>query len=235
MRTAAAFATVRSIRCFILPRSSWMKPHERSSLRSSGLIPTASFSIRFPRCGCWQATPLSFRRQILALKQYFLSQNCTVLLIDDRTSDGPDSQLAEHRTRRHQPRVRARRIRPPTARVEVVNLRTVDFLSGLHDFNIETGGIVGFPAVSAEKKVDFPTYDLLSGHKDVDALMGGLHCGTSTIMIGPAGVGKSTLTMMYACAAAERGDRVAVYLFDESVETLLKRTGRPRDRYSKAC
>ena len=56
--------------------------------------------------------------------------------------------------------------------------------------------------------------------------MGGLHCGTSTILIGPAGVGKSTLSMMYACAAAERGDRVAVYLFDEGTDTLLNRTAQ---------
>ena len=169
--------------------------------------------------------PLRFRRQILALKQYFLSRRCTVMLLDDRTSKMPDRQLesiahgvisleyvpVEYGRQRHAMRV--------------VKMRGVNFQSGLHDFNIETGGIVLFPRLSPEKMVDYTPDDLFSGDKEIDELMGGLHCGTSTILIGPAGVGKSTLAMMYANAAAERGDRVAVYLFDEGTETLLKRTG----------
>jgi circadian clock protein KaiC len=167
--------------------------------------------------------PLRFRRQILALKQYFLSRRCTVMLLDDRTSKLPDRQLesiahgvisleyvpVEYGRQRHAMRV--------------VKMRGVNFQSGLHDFNIETGGIVLFPRLSPEKMVEYSPDDLVSGDKELDELMGGLHCGTSTILIGPAGVGKSTLSMMYAYAAAERGDRVAVYLFDEGTDTLLKR------------
>jgi len=169
--------------------------------------------------------PLRFRRQILALKQYFLSRNCTVMLLDDRTTKMPDRQLesiahgvisleyvpVDYGRQRHAMRV--------------VKMRGVNFQSGLHDFNIETGGIVLFPRLSPKKMVDYSPDDLVSGDKVLDDLMGGLHCGTSTILIGPAGVGKSTLSMMYAYAAAERGDRVAVYLFDEGTDTLLKRTG----------
>ncbi|HEX6124898.1 MAG TPA: ATPase domain-containing protein [Pyrinomonadaceae bacterium] len=169
--------------------------------------------------------PLRFRRQILALKQYFLTRNCTVLLLDDRTSKAPDRQLesvahgvlnleyvpVEYGRQRHA--------------VRVVKMRGVNFQSGFHDFNIETGGITVFPRLSPEQKVDSRSSGTLgSGQNNLDELIGGLHYGTSTILIGPAGVGKSTLAMMYACSAIERGERAAVYLFDESPETLFART-----------
>ena len=168
--------------------------------------------------------PLRFRRQILALKQYFLTRNCTVLLLDDRTSNAPDRQLesvahgvlnleyvpVEYGRQRHA--------------LRVVKMRGVNFQSGFHDFNIERGGITVFPRLSPEQKVEYTPGTLTSGRTNLDELMGGLHYGTSTILTGPAGVGKSTLAMMYVCAAAERGERAAVYLFDESPETLYKRT-----------
>lgn len=168
--------------------------------------------------------PLRFRRQILALKQYFLTRNCTVLLLDDRTSKSPDRQLesvahgvlnleyvpVEYGRQRHA--------------LRVVKMRGVQFQSGFHDFNIETGGIIVFPRLSPEQRVDFSPGTLNSGQSNLDELVGGLHYGTSTILIGPAGVGKSTLAMMYVCSAVERGERAAVYLFDEGPETLYKRT-----------
>ena len=168
--------------------------------------------------------PLRFRRQILALKQYFLTRNCTVLLLDDRTLQNPDRQLesiahgvivleyvpVEYGRQRHS--------------IRVVKMRGVSFQSGSHDFNIETGGIVVFPRLSPEPRVDPKTGALGSGQENLDELIGGLQYGTSTILIGPAGVGKSTLAMMYAASAAERGERAAVYLFDEGIETLYQRT-----------
>jgi circadian clock protein KaiC len=168
--------------------------------------------------------PLRFRRQILALKQYFLSRETTVLLLDDRTSKMPDRQLesiahgvisleyvpVDYGRQRHA--------------IRVVKMRGVNFQSGFHDFNIETGGIVVFPRLTPERKVEHSAGTLTVGEENLDRLIGGLHYGTSTILIGPAGVGKSTMAMMYACAAADRGERAAVYLFDESVETLYKRT-----------
>jgi circadian clock protein KaiC len=168
--------------------------------------------------------PLRFRRQILALKQYFLTRSCTVLLLDDRTSKAPDRQLesvahgvlnleylpVEYGRQRHAMRV--------------VKMRGVNFQSGFHDFNIETGGITVFPRLSLEQKVKYEDGTLRTSQGNLDELMGGLHYGTSTIVIGPAGVGKSTLAMMYADSAAARGERAAVYLFDESPETLYKRT-----------
>lgn len=168
--------------------------------------------------------PLRFRRQILALKQYFLTRNCTVLLLDDRTLQDSDRQLesiahgvlileyvpVEYGRQRHS--------------IRVVKMRGVSFQSGSHDFNIETGGLVVFPRLPQEQRVDFEPGTLESGQANLDELIGGLHYGTSTILLGPAGVGKSTLTMMYAASAAERGERTAVYLFDEGPETLYQRT-----------
>ena len=168
--------------------------------------------------------PLRFRRQILALKQYFLSRNCTVLLLDDRTARAPDRQLesiatgviildyvpVEYGRQRHA--------------IRVVKMRGVSFRSGFHDFNIETGGIIVFPRLSPERKVESQPGTLGSGQDNLDELIGGLHYGTSTILLGPAGVGKSTLAMMYANSAVEAGERAAVYLFDEGPETLYQRT-----------
>jgi len=156
--------------------------------------------------------PLRFRRQILALKQYFLTRNCTVLLLDDRTLHDSDRQLesiahgvlvleyvpVEYGRQRHA--------------IRVVKMRGVSFQSGSHDFNIETGGLIVFPRLSQERKVEFEPGTLGSGEKNLDELIGGLHYGTSTILIGPAGVGKSTLSMMYAASAAERSDLAATRL-----------------------
>jgi circadian clock protein KaiC len=168
---------------------------------------------------------LRFRRQILALKQYFMGEECTVMLFDDRASEASDRELesiahgvisleyvpTDYGKQRHHMRV--------------IKMRGVKFQSGSHDFNIETGGINIFPRLTAEEnnKV-FAAGTLTSESKELEALLGGLDYGTSTILIGPAGIGKSTLAMMYACTAAKNGERVALYLFDESIQTLYKRT-----------
>lgn len=168
--------------------------------------------------------PLRFRRQILALKQYFITRNCTVMMLDDRTSAMPDRQLqsiahgvfsleyvaTEYGKQRHT--------------LRVVKMRGVNFQSGSHDFNIETGGIVVFPRLSSEVHRPLTEGSISSHSHELNLLVGELGYGTSTIMLGPAGVGKSTLSMMYAVSAAERGERSAVYLFDEGTETLYART-----------
>jgi circadian clock protein KaiC len=108
--------------------------------------------------------------------------------------------------------------------LRIVKMRGVNFQSGYHDFNIETGGVVVFPRLAPQEKVDNGHDVLNSGSENLDGLLGGLHFGTSTMFIGPAGVGKSTLAMMYVCAAVKNGERAAIYLFDESPEVLFKRT-----------
>jgi circadian clock protein KaiC len=103
-------------------------------------------------------------------------------------------------------------------------MRGVNFQSGSHDFNIETGGIVVFPRLgSPELGLKPHTGAINSKIADLENLLGGLDYGTSTILTGPAGIGKSTMALMYALTAAENGERSALYLFDESTETLFKR------------
>lgn len=168
---------------------------------------------------------LRFRRQILALKQYFIGKHCTVMLLDDRTSEASDRELesiahgvisleyypTEYGKQRHQMRV--------------IKMRGVNFQSGTHDFNIETGGIVVFPRLTpSETANSFSPGVLKSNLENLDQLIGGLDYGTSTIITGPAGIGKSTLALMYAHTAAENGERAALYLFDESIDTLYKRS-----------
>lgn len=165
---------------------------------------------------------LRFRRQILALKQYFNGQKCTVMLLDDLTSQMPQRQLesiahgvitleyvpTEYGKQRHN--------------LRVVKMRGVNFQSGSHDFNIETGGIVVFPRLGETAKGSH-TGAINSNLDDLEQLLGGLDYGTSTILTGPAGIGKSTMALMYALTAAENGERSALYLFDESPQTLFKR------------
>ena len=169
--------------------------------------------------------PLRFRRQILALKQYFNGRQCTVMMLDDLTNQNSQRQLesiahgvitleyvpTEYGKQRHS--------------LRVVKMRGVNFQSGSHDFNIETGGIVVFPRLgSLDTKQDFETGAISSDLDDLEELLGGLDYGTSTIFTGPAGIGKSTMALMYVYTAAKNGIRSAMYLFDESIETLFKRT-----------
>ncbi|MBC7797927.1 MAG: AAA family ATPase [Pyrinomonadaceae bacterium] len=168
---------------------------------------------------------LRFRRQILALKQYFLGKKCTVLMLDDRTTETTDRQLESIAHG-----VISLKFAPPLYgaqrhSLQVIKMRGVRFQSGSHDFNIQTSGIKVFPRLAS--KTDAPQISagsLTSGSEDIESLIGSLDYGTSTILIGPAGVGKSTMAMMYAFNAAEEGKRSAVYFFDESLQTLYART-----------
>jgi circadian clock protein KaiC len=169
---------------------------------------------------------LRFRRQILALKQFFARRGCTVLLLDDRTSD-PGGSLLESLAHgvvtleKETPRYgRTRR------RLSIDKLRGVPFQEGYHDFRIETGRLVVFPRlVAGERKERVALEPLPSGIEALDTLLaGGPDRGTSTLFMGPAGVGKSSLTSQYCAAAAARGERAAMFLFDEGLDTLLARS-----------
>ena len=171
------------------------------------------------------ADPLKFRRQILALKHYFMKCTCTVIMLDDRTSDSPDRQLESIAhgviSLDYVPADYGRQRRT----LRVVKMRGIAFQSGDHDFNIENGGLVVFPRLTVERRVkDEDGEPLISGLVNLDRLLGPLFFGTSTIVLGPAGVGKSTLAVTYAVAAAKRGERSAIYIFDEGPLTLFART-----------
>ncbi|HVY05199.1 MAG TPA: ATPase domain-containing protein, partial [Burkholderiales bacterium] len=169
---------------------------------------------------------LLYRRQILALKNFFVGRNCTVLLLDDRTSEDSDLQLQSiaHGVislEQHAPLYGAAR-----RRLRVVKSRGTEYRGGYHDFSIVRGGLVVHPRlVAAEHNETFRAESIKSGVAALDALIGGgPERGTSTLLLGPAGAGKSTVAVRYAVAAAERGDHAAIFAFDESLASLGKRT-----------
>ena len=181
---------------------------------------------------------LRYRRQILALKRFFMGRECTVLLLDDRTADASDRQpysIAHGVITLEQltPEYGAER-----RRLFVSKYRGSTFRGGYHDFAIRSGGIVVYPRlVAGEYPPRVARHLVASGLQGLDDLLGGgLSAGTSTLVTGPAGAGKSTLAMQYAVAACDRGERVAVTLFDESTATLIERMqgmGRPIEKLIK--
>lgn len=169
---------------------------------------------------------LRYRRQVLGLKKFFGGRGCTVLLLDDRTSEPGDLQLQSivHGV------ITLDQLAPlygaERRRLRVLKLRGVRFRGGYHDFVLITGGLRVFPRlVAAEHRPGFDHAQLSCGVPELDLLVGGgIDRGTSTLLMGPAGTGKSTLALLYAKAAAQRGLRVAVFTFDESVVTLVARS-----------
>ncbi len=169
---------------------------------------------------------LRYRRQILALKQHFSKRDTTVLFLDDRTSESGDLQLQSvaHGVvmlEKNSPDYGASK-----RRVEVVKLRGVDFHSGKHDYAIRRSGLEVFPRLVASEHVDpFVPACLASGEVDLDALLGGgLAKGTSTLLLGPAGAGKSSVAAVFVQAAVRRGERVAMFSFDENLSTFYARS-----------
>jgi circadian clock protein KaiC len=176
--------------------------------------------------------PLRYRRQILALKQYFAGRQCTVLLLDDRTATASDLQVRSIAHGVVELEQLALDYGAERRRLRVVKLRGSRYRGGFHDFRIETGGVVVYPRlVAAEHRQEFSPEMITSGVAHLDALLGGgLDRGTSTLILGPAGSGKSSIAAQFAAAAAERGERAASFLFDEGVNTYLSRaSGLGRD------
>jgi len=171
-------------------------------------------------------TALRHRRQILALKHRFTSNHCTVLLLDDQTAEPRDLQLhsivhgvialgqsssiygAERRSLR------------------VMKLRGVRFRGGNHDYTIETGGLVVYPRlVASEFRDNFSPFPVGSGVTELDALLGGgLVPGTSTLIMGPTGTGKTTTATCCILTALQRGEKAAVFMFDEALGTFYARS-----------
>ncbi len=168
---------------------------------------------------------LRYRRQILGLKQYFSGRKCTVLLLDDRTGEGQDQQLQSiaHGVILMESAEREYGIK--RRRLEVKKLRGAKFREGFHDYCIKRGGVEVYPRlIAAEHLVIFHPTQLQSGISALDRLLGGgLDSGTSTLLLGPAGCGKSTIAVRYAVSAVERGDRAALFTFDETLGTLVIR------------
>nr|AUN37257.1 circadian clock protein KaiC [uncultured bacterium] len=169
--------------------------------------------------------PIRYRRQILALKQFFAGRKCTVLLLDDTTSSKQDLQVQSiaHgviRLEQLYPEYGAER-----RRLIVLKYRGVRFRGGFHDYVIKRGGIEVYPRlVASEHRLGPLSQRLDSGVAELDSLLGGgLECGTSTLIVGAAGTGKSSLAAQFAVTTAKAGKRSALFIFDESINTLLTR------------
>lgn len=171
-------------------------------------------------------TPVRYRRQILALKQFFASRECTVLLLDDKSATGSDLQLQSiaHGVITLEQTLSG--FGAQRRRTHVVKMRGVRFRGGYHDYEIERGGLCVYPRlVAAEHGADFDDTAVSTGSSALDALLGGgITPGTATLLSGPAGVGKSTTAIQIVVAALARGERAAYFLFDERLPTLLKRS-----------
>ena len=168
---------------------------------------------------------LRYRRQILALKQFFSGRDCTTLFLDDRTSEGPDLQLQSiaHGV------LSLEHVAPPYGRtlrsLRVVKFRGSDFRSGFHHMRLARGGLQVYPRLSAsEHGQDFENVQIASGVVELDRLLGGgVDAGTSTLVVGPAGSGKTTIALQYARAAIERGEHAEIFTFDEAKSSMLTR------------
>jgi circadian clock protein KaiC len=182
---------------------------------------------------------LRYRRQIMTLKQFFMGQNTTVLLLDDRSGESTDTQLQSiaHGVLRME--TLEREFGVIRRQFEVRKLRASAFREGFHDYVIRAGGLKFFPRmVAAEHSNKDADGSLLSsGIAELDRLVGGgLSRASSTLLLGPAGIGKSTLVAVYMVSAAARGERSVIFAFDEVPHSILARCrglGIPLEEYIK--
>lgn len=170
--------------------------------------------------------PLRFRRQILGIKQFFAGRDCTVLMLDDKTAPEGDLQLhslahgvilLEHVALDYGSERR---------RLQVTKVRGLRFRGGYHDFRLKTGGVEVYPRIlHDDPKGNIGNETLKTGSKSLDTLLGGgITCGTSVLVTGAAGTGKSVLCTQFVRAALDRKEKVRFYLFDERLSTFRQRT-----------
>jgi len=170
---------------------------------------------------------LRYRRQVLSLKQFFEGRDCTTLLLDERFRDQAENQV---QTIAHGVlclEVLQRSYGITRRRMEVLKIRAASFREGYHDYIIVKGGVVVFPRlVSSEHRAESEMAENLpSGVKELDQLFsGGVQRGTSTLIIGPAGCGKSTMCTQFILQAAKRGERSAIFTFDETRQSFKVRS-----------
>lgn len=178
---------------------------------------------------------LRYRRQVLALKHYFSQRRATVLMLDDLTAEAMDKTVhsVAHGViglEETSPTYGAER-----RRLRVLKYRGQRYRGGYHDFAIHTGGVRVFPRlVSLEHKTSFPRLPLTSGIAELDALLGGgIEAGSSTLILGPTGSGKTLMGVQFLASAIARGERAALFSFDEELGLLFDRTaamGIPLER-----
>lgn len=168
---------------------------------------------------------LRYRRQILALKHYFARRGATVLLLDDLTSESTDRTVhsVAHGV------IQLEQLTPDFGaerrRLRVTKFRGQSYRGGYHDFTIRTGGVTVYPRlISSEHYSRFARTQLTSDIAELDDLLGGgIERGSSTLVLGPAGTGKSLLTLQFVAAAVRRGEKAAMFVFDEELGLLFQR------------
>ena len=168
---------------------------------------------------------LRYRRQILALKHYFSHNDATVLMLDDLTADVMDKTVhsvahAVIRLEELSPNYGAER-----RRIRVLKYRGRRYRGGYHDFVIDTGGVRIFPRlVSAEHRSDFTRETVPILGAELNTLVGGgFERGASTLVLGPAGTGKSLLVLSFVKSVVQRGEKAAMFVFDEELGLLFER------------
>ncbi len=168
---------------------------------------------------------LRYRRQVLALKQYLSGKGCTTLFLDDRTALSGDLQVRSVAHGVITLELINQDYGSERRRVRIVKYRGIAFRGGSHDYKIVTGGLTVYPRlIAAQSRVNAPRSQLSSGIATLDALTGGgLEEGTSTLISGPPGTGKSSLCAQYVYAAIQRGQKAAMFLFEEATNNLLLR------------
>ncbi|MCA3182620.1 ATPase domain-containing protein [Cupriavidus sp.] len=168
---------------------------------------------------------LRYRRQILALKHFFSRHDATVLMLDDRTSDIEDKTVHSiaHGV------VKLEELAPnygaERRRLKISKYRGQPFRGGYHDFTIKTGGVAVFPRlVASEHRTRFDRKQRTSGIGELDALLGGgIEQGSSVLILGPSGTGKSLFALQFVAAAVRRGEKAALFVFDEELGLLFDR------------
>jgi circadian clock protein KaiC len=170
-------------------------------------------------------SPLRYRRQVLALKHYFARIDATVLMLDDLSADKPDKTL--HSTAHGV--IRLEELAPSYGaerrRLRVLKYRGQSYRSGFHDLILKRGGLEVFPRlIASEHRSQLKRVKLASGTTQLDELLGGgIDSGSSTLVLGPAGAGKSLLALHFAMSAINRGERAAIFAFDEELGVLFER------------
>lgn len=176
-------------------------------------------------------TPLRYRRQFLSLKQELAKRGSTALLLDDRMDSGRGG-VDPHVLSLTHGVIEMEQLSPDYGksrrRLRVLKMRAVSFREGYHDYIIQTGGLHVFPRlIAAEHRTDFRREPVASGIPELDALLGGgLDRGTTTLIVGQAGTGKSTLALQYATRMAAREEHSVVFSFDETTGVALERAGK---------
>jgi circadian clock protein KaiC len=170
--------------------------------------------------------PLRLRRQVLALKHFFTGRDCTVILLDDVRSQESDLHFASIVHGVVLLEQMALEYGAERRRLRVTKMRGQRYRGGVHDFTIQTGGLVIYPRLVATEHPAVSVSGMVpSGNEEINQLLGGgLDAGSCSLILGPAGVGKTVLTTEFAYAAARRGERAMIFLFDERVRAFMART-----------